>query len=63
MEDAGLTVRVDAVGNTYGRWQGSDSSAGKTPLLDTSSLWPLCQRAQACQQSMPYYSPMNVKLC
>ena len=29
MEDAGLTVRVDAVGNTYGRWQGSDSSAGR----------------------------------
>ena len=28
MEDAGLKVRADAVGNTYGRWQGSDSSAG-----------------------------------
>ena len=32
MEDAGLTVRVDAVGNTYGRWQGGDESAGDGAL-------------------------------
>lgn len=28
MEDAGLVVREDAVGNTYGLWQGSDPPAG-----------------------------------
>lgn len=28
MRDAGLTVREDAMGNIYGRWEGSDPSAG-----------------------------------
>ena len=28
MEDAGLTVREDVMGNTFGRWQGSDVTAG-----------------------------------
>ncbi len=27
MEDAGLEVTVDAVGNTFGRWEGADPSA------------------------------------
>ena len=28
MKDAGLTIREDAVGNTFGRWEGSDKQAG-----------------------------------
>ena len=28
MEEAGLTVREDVMGNTFGRWEGSDPSAG-----------------------------------
>ena len=31
MEEAGLTVREDVMGNTFGRWQGSDDSAGVRP--------------------------------
>jgi len=33
-EDAGLVVREDAIGNTFARWNGSDSSA---PLVGTGS--------------------------
>lgn len=33
-EDAGLTVRHDAVGNTFARWAGSDASA---PVIGTGS--------------------------
>ena len=32
MKDAGLSIREDAMGNILGRWQGSDSSAGKHTL-------------------------------
>ncbi|HTI33850.1 MAG TPA: hypothetical protein VL422_09265, partial [Miltoncostaea sp.] len=28
MRDAGLAVRVDAVGNVFGRWEGEDLAAG-----------------------------------
>lgn len=28
MKEAGLTVREDVMGNTFGRWEGSDSGAG-----------------------------------
>ena len=28
MKEAGLTVREDVMGNTFGRWEGSDPSAG-----------------------------------
>lgn len=30
MQDAGLTIRVDAIGNTFGLWEGSRPSEGKT---------------------------------
>lgn len=33
MEKAGLEVRVDAVGNTYGLWEGSDPSVGPWTLV------------------------------
>ena len=32
MQDAGLTIRVDAVGNTFGLWEGSDPGAGMLQL-------------------------------
>ena len=32
MEEAGLAVREDVMGNIYGRWQGSDASAGGDPV-------------------------------
>lgn len=28
MREAGLSVREDVMGNTFGRWEGSDSTAG-----------------------------------
>ncbi len=31
MEDAGLVVREDVMGNIFGRWQGSNASAGARP--------------------------------
>jgi len=34
MDDCGLAVRSDAIGNTFGRWQGSDRSA---PVVGTGS--------------------------
>src|ERR1700709_2498437 len=34
MEEAGLTVRLDAVGNLFGRWDGADPDA---PLVLTGS--------------------------
>ena len=39
MKDAGLTVREDVMGNTFGRWEGSEPSAGATAK---SSAWPAC---------------------
>ena len=32
MEEAGLQVRVDAIGNTYGLWEGSDPNLGRQLL-------------------------------
>lgn len=32
MKDAGLDIRVDAIGNTFGLWQGSDPELGKKPI-------------------------------
>lgn len=29
-QDAGLKIHEDPMGNIFGRWEGSDSSAGKT---------------------------------
>lgn len=29
MEDAGLQVQIDAIGNTYGMWEGSDPTLGR----------------------------------
>jgi ureidoglycolate amidohydrolase len=29
MTDAGLAIREDVMGNTFGRWEGSDSSSGQ----------------------------------
>lgn len=33
MSEAGLKISVDAVGNTYGLWEGSDPSLGKDILI------------------------------
>ena len=33
MQEAGLAVREDVMGNIYGRWQGSDASAGAIPVV------------------------------
>ena len=32
MKEAGLTVREDVMGNTFGHWEGSDPKAGKVFL-------------------------------
>ena len=34
MEKAGLTIREDVMGNTFGGWQGSDPKAGVHLLAD-----------------------------
>lgn len=45
MTDAGLSVREDAVGNTFGRWEGSQKGAGErffvigSDLLIHVSVW------------------------
>jgi ureidoglycolate amidohydrolase len=38
MEAAGLAVREDVMGNTFGRWEGSDSSAGHSAPSRSPSL-------------------------
>lgn len=41
MEKAGLKITVDAVGNTYGLWEGSDPSLGLSSLAHSKlSAWP-----------------------
>lgn len=32
MRDAGLIIRVDAIGNTFGLWEGSHPAEGKTSM-------------------------------
>lgn len=40
MRQAGLTVREDVMGNTFGRWEGSDSGAG-LPICCFHSLFSI----------------------
>lgn len=40
MKEAGLTVREDIMGNTFGRWEGSDPTAGiQSPLQHNMPVW------------------------
>ena len=36
MQEAGLTVRVDAVGNIFGRWEGADPAAAAVATVDAT---------------------------
>ena len=50
MKEAGLTVREDIMGNTFGRWKGSDPTAGiKFPLQHNMPVWKVCIPDAACQ--------------
>ena len=46
MTDAGLHIREDAMGNIYGRWEGSEPDAGV--LLKTEAPFKFGDRMQAC---------------
>ena len=44
MKEAGLIIREDVMGNTFGEWEGSDPKAGVYPIDDmntalSSMIW------------------------
>ena len=52
MKEAGLTVREDIMGNTFGHWKGSDPTAGIQSPLQHSRYTVSVATRHVCMESM-----------
>lgn len=49
MEDAGMSIREDAMGNIWARWEGLDADAGEIPeQLHHNQPWGCWSATVAC---------------